>query len=449
MAASQINMLEGSLTKPLFQFAIPVALIGILQQMFNTADIMVLGRYVGTEALAAVGNNAPVIGVMVNLFLGISLGANVLIARRLGGRQLKEASGAVHTTVLMALLTGLFILVAGEILAGPLMVWMGVPEEVRAASEFYLRIYLLGMPGMTLYDFLSAIYRSHGNVRTPLLSLITASLVNITGNFLAVFLGFGLAGVVVATAVANYVSSGLLLRMLRYEHGVLHFYPGAVRIRWEDIREILRVGVPAGIQGMVFNLSNMVIQSAINSEGALAMAASAAAYVLEINSYPFIIAFGQAITTFTSQNFGAGNLKRCREVVRRGLCLNFLFTCGLIGLVFLAARPFLEIFGLQEEAVDLGVMRIHLIIGFYFLSTIYESLSASLRGFGNSLAPALAMLVGIVGTRLLWLATAYAANPTYRNIMYCYPLSWLAADVLIGALFWREMRKQRLTPGSP
>lgn len=331
-------MLEGSLTKPLFQFAIPVALIGILQQMFNTADIMVLGRYVGTEALAAVGNNAPVIGVMVNLFLGISLGANVLIARRLGGRQLKEASGAVHTTVLMALLTGLFILVAGEILAGPLMVWMGVPEEVRAASEFYLRIYLLGMPGMTLYDFLSAIYRSHGNVRTPLLSLITASLVNITGNFLAVFLGFGLAGVVVATAVANYVSSGLLLRMLRYEHGVLHFYPGAVRIRWEDIREILRVGVPAGIQGMVFNLSNMVIQSAINSEGALAMAASAAAYVLEINSYPFIIAFGQAITTFTSQNLGAGNLKRCREVVRRGLCLNFLFTCGLIGLVFLEAR---------------------------------------------------------------------------------------------------------------
>ena len=148
MAASQINMLEGSLTKPLFQFAIPVALIGILQQMFNTADIMVLGRYVGTEALAAVGNNAPVIGVMVNLFLGISLGANVLIARRLGGRQLKEASGAVHTTVLMALLTGLFILVAGEILAGPLMVWMGVPEEVRAASEFYLRMLMEKVTGM-------------------------------------------------------------------------------------------------------------------------------------------------------------------------------------------------------------------------------------------------------------------------------------------------------------
>ena len=299
---------------PIFQFAIPVAMIGILQQMFNTADIMVLGRFVGTEALAAVGNNAPVIGVLVNLFLGISLGANVLIARKLGGGRLKEASEAIHTTVLMAGLTGAFLsLLWVKSLRDPSWAGWGVPLEVREASELYLRVYLLGMPGMTLYDFLSAIYRSHGNVRTPLLSLVTASIVNIAGNLLAVFLGFGLAGVVTVTAIANYISSGLLLRLLRYEHGVLHFYPGAIRVRMEDIKEILRVGVPAGIQGMVFNFSNLVIQSAINSEGSLAMAASAAAYVLEINTYPFINAFGQAVTTFTSQNFGAGNIKRLFE----------------------------------------------------------------------------------------------------------------------------------------
>lgn len=443
MSRAQINMLEGSLVGPIFQFAIPVAMIGILQQMFNTADIMVLGRFVGTEALAAVGNNAPVIGVLVNLFLGISLGANVLIARKLGGGRLKEASEAIHTTVLMAGLTGLFILVVGEIFAGPLMGWMGVPLEVREASELYLRVYLLGMPGMTLYDFLSAIYRSHGNVRTPLLSLVTASIVNIAGNLLAVFLGFGLAGVVTVTAIANYISSGLLLRLLRYEHGVLHFYPGAIRVRMEDIKEILRVGVPAGIQGMVFNFSNLVIQSAINSEGSLAMAASAAAYVLEINTYPFINAFGQAVTTFTSQNFGAGNIKRCLNVVKKGLTLNFGFTCFLTVLVFLAARPFLEVFGLEPDAMELSMMRVHIIIGFYFLSSIYESLAASMRGFGNSLAPALGMLVSIVGTRMLWLATVYEADPTFRNIMWCYPLSWFAADVLIGGLFVREMGKQK------
>ena len=424
MSRAQINMLEGSLVGPIFQFAIPVAMIGILQQMFNTADIMVLGRFVGTEALAAVGNNAPVIGVLVNLFLGISLGANVLIARKLGGGRLKEASEAIHTTVLMAGLTGLFILVVGEIFAGPLMGWMGVPLEVREASELYLRVYLLGMPGMTLYDFLSAIYRSHGNVRTPLLSLVTASIVNIAGNLLAVFLGFGLAGVVTVTAIANYISSGLLLRLLRYEHGVLHFYPGAIRVRMEDIKEILRVGVPAGIQGMVFNFSNLVIQSAINT-------------------YPFINAFGQAVTTFTSQNFGAGNIKRCLNVVKKGLTLNFGFTCFLTVLVFLAARPFLEVFGLEPDAMELGMMRVHIIIGFYFLSSIYESLAASMRGFGNSLAPALGMLVSIVGTRMLWLATVYEADPTFRNIMWCYPLSWFAADVLIGGLFVREMGKQK------
>jgi putative MATE family efflux protein len=445
MSRSEIDMLHGSLTRPLFRFAVPVALIGILQQMFNTADILVLGRFVGTEALAAVGNNAPIIGILVNLFLGISLGANVLIARFLGGNRLKEASEAIHTTVLMAILTGLFILLVGEIFADPLMVWMDVPMEVRDASEHYLRIYLLGMPGMTLYDFFSAIYRSHGNVRTPLLALLTASIVNIVGNLAAVACGFGLTGVVAMTAIANYVSSGLLVRMLRHGHGVLRFYPGAIRVRMNDIREILRIGVPAGIQGMVFNLSNLVIQSAINSQGALAMAASAAAFVMEINTYPFIIAFGQAITTFTSQNYGAGNLKRCDEIVRKGMKLNFIFICILTGIVFLLARPFLGFFGLSEEGVELGMMRIHLIIGFYFLCTIYESLAASMRGFGNSLPPALAMLVSIVGSRLLWLYTAYAVNPTFRNIMYCYPISWIAADVLIGALFWKMKKDGKMS----
>lgn len=190
MSRAQINMLEGSLVGPIFQFAIPVAI-----DWYPAADVQYcryygLGPFCWDGGLAAVGNNAPVIGVLVNLFLGISLGANVLIARKLGGGRLKEASEAIHTTVLMAGLTGLFILVVGEIFAGPLMGWMGVPLEVREASELYLRVYLLGMPGMTLYDFLSAIYRSHGNVRTPLLSLVTASIVNIAGNLLAVFLGF-------------------------------------------------------------------------------------------------------------------------------------------------------------------------------------------------------------------------------------------------------------------
>ena len=431
MSRAQINMLEGSLVGPIFQFAIPVAMIGILQQMFNTADIMVLGRFVGTEALAAVGNNAPVIGVLVNLFLGISLGANVLIARKLGGGRLKEASEAIHTTVLMAGLTGLFILVVGEIFAGPLMGWMGVPLEVREASELYLRVYLLGMPGMTLYDFLSAIYRSHGNVRTPLLSLVTASIVNIAGNLLAVFLGFGLAGVVTVTAIANYISSGLLLRLLRYEHGVLHFYPGAIRVRMEDIKEILRVGVPAGIQGMVFNFSNLVIQSAINSLGTEAMAASAAGFIIEANTYCFVNGFSQATTTFVGQNYGARNLRRCFRITKVAFGVEAAFLLVVTVPVLFFSPELIRLFNGDPNVVTLGTKRLFYVAGTFYLNGIIDIISGSLRGYGYSLPPAVVVLVGICGVRITWLYTVFAAHRDFLVLMAAYPASWLVTAIVL------------------
>ena len=368
MRGSSIDMLHGPLTGGLFRFAIPVAFIGILQQMFNTADIFVLGRYVGTEALAAMGSNAPVIGLLVNLFLGLSLGANVLIARFMGGRRDKESMDAIHTSFLLGILTGLSILVLGEVMAVPVLQWLGVPPEIMDSAELYLRVFLLGMPGMTLYDFVSSIYRAHGNVRTPLLALLAASLFNVAADLAAVWLGTGLAGVVATTALANYVSSGLLIYMLRHGHGVLHLVPGAIRLHRPYVREILRVGLPAGVQGMVFNLANLVIQSAINSEGALAMAASAAAFVLECNTYPFLIGFGQAITTFTSQNYGAGNLARCRTVARRGTLLSFVSISILSGLVCLFAGPLLSLFGLTDAGLAIGKTRVWLVVGFYFVS---------------------------------------------------------------------------------
>ncbi len=435
MRGSSIDMLHGPLTGGLFRFAIPVAFIGILQQMFNTADIFVLGRYVGTEALAAMGSNAPVIGLLVNLFLGLSLGANVLIARFMGGRRDKESMDAIHTSFLLGILTGLSILVLGEVMAVPVLQWLGVPPEIMDSAELYLRVFLLGMPGMTLYDFVSSIYRAHGNVRTPLLALLAASLFNVAADLAAVWLGTGLAGVVATTALANYVSSGLLIYMLRHGHGVLHLVPGAIRLHRPYVREILRVGLPAGVQGMVFNLANLVIQSAINSEGALAMAASAAAFVLECNTYPFLIGFGQAITTFTSQNYGAGNLARCRTVARRGTLLSFVSISILSGLVCLFAGPLLSLFGLTDAGLAIGKTRVWLVVGFYFVSSIYESLSAALRGYGCSLPPALTMLVSICGVRLVWLATVYRAHPSFTYIMYCYPVSWTITAVLLVFLY--------------
>lgn len=434
-------MLHGSIMKPLFMFAIPVAFIGILQQMFNTVDILILGRFVGPETLAAVGNNAPVIGILVNLFLGISLGSNVVIAKLLGGRHLREASDAIHTALLLAVITGTLIMIVGELFSGPIMEWMGVPMEVRDESELYLRIFLLGMPGMTLYDFTSAIYRSRGNVRTPFMTLLTASIFNLIADIVVVALGGGLAGVVGTTVLSNYVSSGLLVYMLYEGHGILQLIPGALHLHGEYVHEILRIGIPAGIQGMVFSLSNLVIQAAINSEGALAMAASAAAYVIEMNTYPFLVAFGQAITTFVSQNYGAGNLPRCYAIAKRGFILNLLFISALSVAVFLGAPLFFTFFDLNEEGFGLALLRIHLIVGFYFLCAGYESYSAALRGFGNSLMPAIAMLISICGVRIVWIATVYAAMPTFRNIMYCYAASWVAADILIAFIYLRYRPK--------
>ena len=235
--------------------------------MFNTADIFVLGRYVGGTALSAVGNNMPIIGVLVTLFIGISLGANVVIARYLGGRHYKEASEAIHTTILLALFVGLLFLVVGELLVTPLMEHMGVPLEVRDDAALYLRVFLLGMPGMVMYDFTAAIYRSYGNVRMPLIMLFLASIFNIFADLLVVYWGWGLLGVVSTTVLANYLCSGLLLYMLRWHgHGVLHIFFGAIHWNWADVKEILRIGVPAGVQGMVFNFANVIIQYAINSQ---------------------------------------------------------------------------------------------------------------------------------------------------------------------------------------
>ncbi len=448
MASSRVEMLQGPLVGPLFKLAIPVALIGILQQMFNTADIFVLGRYVGGTALSAVGNNMPIIGVLVTLFIGISLGANVVIARYLGGRHYKEASEAIHTTILLALFVGLLFLVVGELLVTPLMEHMGVPLEVRDDAALYLRVFLLGMPGMVMYDFTAAIYRSYGNVRMPLIMLFLASVFNMIADLLVVYWGWGLLGVVSTTVLANYLCSGLLLYMLRWHgHGVLHIFFGAIHWNWADVKEILRIGVPAGVQGMVFNLANVIIQYAINSQGAEAMAATGVTLIFEFNTYPFVIAFGQAITTFTGQNYGAGNEKRCYDVVRYGTLLSIGFIVVLSLIAVLLAQPFLQFLDLDELTIAYGVDRVYMTIGLYFLCCVYESLSASMRGFGYSMAPAIAMTIGICGSRFLWLGTLYEAEPTFHMIMLMYPVSWLVADVMIGAMFFYMRRKRNIVMG--
>ena len=431
-----IDMLHGPIAGPMFLFALPLALTGILQQLFNTADVLVLGQYVGTNALAAVGNNSPIIGLLVNLFMGVSLGANVVIARFIGAHNLKETTRAVHTSFLLALILGFAVAVAGELMAEPMLRALSVPEEVMEPAALYLRIYLLGMPAIGLYNFESAIYRSRGDTQTPLKALAVASLLNIAGNLAAVLLlDWGIAGVAAATSLANYVSAWMLYHSLCHEHGIIRIEPGAIRMIGPYAREILRIGLPAGIQGMVFSLSNLVIQAAINSLGAEVMAASAAAFIIEINIYVFLIAFGQSITTFVSQNYGAGNLPRCRQVTRVGMQVGMVVIVLLSGSACLLADHLLVFFNDVASIIEIGRIRVFYIVGFYAVCVFIEGFSGAMRGYGYSLPPALLMLATVCGVRIVWIYTVFAAEPTFRNIMVCYPISWTITAVLLAGIY--------------
>ncbi|TYZ27194.1 MATE family efflux transporter [Selenomonas caprae] len=429
-------MLHGPIAGPMFLFALPLALTGILQQLFNTADVLVLGQYVGTNALAAVGNNSPIIGLLVNLFMGVSLGANVVIARFIGAHNLKETTRAVHTSFLLALILGFAVAVAGELMAEPMLRALAVPDEVMEPAALYLRIYLLGMPAIGLYNFESAIYRSRGDTQTPLKALAVASLLNIVGNLAAVLLlDWGIAGVAAATSLANYVSAWMLYHSLCHEHGIIRIEPGAIRMIGPYAREILRIGLPAGIQGMVFSLSNLVIQAAINSLGAEVMAASAAAFIIEINIYVFLIAFGQSITTFVSQNYGAGNLPRCRQVTRVGMQVGMVVIVLLSGSACLLADHLLAFFNDVASIIEIGRIRVFYIVGFYAVCVFIEGFSGAMRGYGYSLPPALLMLATVCGVRIVWIYTVFAAKPTFRNIMVCYPISWTITAALLAGIY--------------
>ena len=434
-------MLHGPLVKPMVLFALPLALTGILQQLFNTADVLVLGQFVGTTALAAVGNNSPIIGLLVNLFMGVSLGANVVIARFIGAHNLKETTQAVHTSFLLALILGVAMAVLGELMAAPMLQALGVPAEVMPSAELYLRVYLLGMPAMGLYNFESAIFRSRGDTQTPLKALAVASVLNIVLNLAAVtVVDWGIAGVAAATAISSYVSAWMLYDNLCHAQGIIRIEPGAIRMISSYAKEILRIGVPAGIQGMVFSLSNLVIQAAINSLGEEVMAASASAFIIEINIYVFLVAFGQTVTTFVSQNYGAGNLPRCRKVTNVGMQVAMAVIVALSGMACLFSDELLALFNGAAAVIEIGRIRVWYIVGFYFVCVFIEGLSGAMRGYGYSLPPALLMLGTVCGVRIVWIYTVFAANPSFKTIMLCYPISWTATAVLL-VVIYRFYRK--------
>ena len=442
-------MLEGSLWDKIIVFALPIALTGILEQMFNAADVAVLGRFVGTEAMAAVGNNVPIVGLIVTLFLGLSLGANVVIVQYIGARHLKEASRAVHTALALSILAGIGVALLGELFAAPLLSLLDVPDAVMPLAELYLRVFLMGMPFMSVYNFASAILRSHGDTGTPLIALLAASALNVVLDLgFVLVLGLGADGVAWGTVLSYLVAASLLIRALRREEGVLRLDFRLLRVRRHHAKRIFVIGMPAAVQGMVFCFANLVIQAALNSLGAEVMAASAAAFTIEINMYCVIAAFQQACTTFVSQNYGAGNLPRCREVTRWSLRLNIIAMLVLGALILLFMRSLLRIFNGDPAVVEIGVIRIVYVVVPEIFAVFIDIFSGSMRGYGYSLMPAVVTLVCICGVRLSWVWLVFPHCPTFETLMVIYPISWAVTSLCIYFLYrfyLKHLKVMRLT----
>ncbi len=441
---SRMDMINGSLGDKIIKYALPLAVTGVLQQLFNAADLAVVGQFSGKEAMAAVGGNAPVIGLLVNLFVGISLGSNVIIARSIGQGDKETITKTVHTSIVMALLGGALLTILGEFFAPGVVNMLDVPGEVYPMAVKYLRIYLAGMPVIMLYNFEAAIFRSCGDTRTPLVALVISGVLNVILNlFFVLELGMDVDGVATATVLSNLVSSVILFVALVRTKQAIRVEPKKLRVHGDVLGEMLKIGVPAGVQGMIFSFANIIIQSAVNSLGTTVMAASSAAYNLEIFAYYIMNSFGQACTTFVGQNYGAGKGERCRRVLKLCQMQSLFSTAAASGLILLFSRQLLGIFNTDPEVIAAGQIRLAYIFFAYLFSFAQEGLSGYLRGFGVSFIPAACSVVGICGVRLVWIFTVFRQIPSFSTIMQVYPLSLgvTAVAILTVTLFVKPSRR--------
>ena len=438
----QIDMIHGPLAGKLLVFAIPLMLSSILQLLFNAADVIVVGRWSGKEALAAVGSNTSLINLMVNLFVGFSVGTNVVVARDLGAGREEDVRDSVHTSIALSLVSGVVLMGLGLLLSRQMLELMGSPEDVIGLAAVYLRIYFCGMPGNMIYNFGAAILRAQGDTKRPLYFLTAAGIINVILNlvFVIVF-HMDVAGVALATIISQYVSAILVLLTLMRDKGPLRVDLRALRLDMKVVRRILQVGLPAGFQGMVFSISNVVIQSSINSFGSTVVAGSAASSNIEGFVYAGMNAFYQTALTFTSQNYGACECKRVDRIM--GLCLLY---SGLIGLVlgnlaYLFGYPLGSIYAPgQEEVIAQAVDRLSICCTTYFLCGLMDTQVGVLRGIGYSVVPMIVSLVGSCALRLLWVATIFQLNRTPEMLYLSYPVSWAitAATHFVFFLFIRK-----------
>lgn len=431
----KLDMLNGSIWNKLPVFALPIAATGILEQLFNASDIAIVGNFAQTDktaAVAAVGANSPIIGLILNLFIGIALGANVVIANAIGRDDRQTVQKAVHTSMVVSVIGGVLVAIIGELIAEPLLTVLNVPDDVLELALLYLRIYFLGMPVILLYNFEAAIFRSIGETKMPLIALTLSGILNVLLNlFFVIVLKMSVNGVATATVLANVVSAGILYIKLVKSDKYIKVEFKKLRIDGKVFAKIMQIGLPAGIQSAVFAVANIVIQGAINSLGTVVIAASSAAFNIEIIAYNVMNSFSQACTTFVGQNFGANKIDRCKKTLFLCLIEDAIASGTAILIVLITGKFLLSIFNNNPEVIEIGYTRLVIIFIAYIFSMLYEVMSGYLRGFGFSLVPAILTTIGVCVLRIIWINTVFPANRTFVTIMTAYPVSLATTAVLI------------------
>lgn len=444
----EMNMCEGPLAGKMLIFTIPLMFSGILQLLFNAADTIVVGQYAGKEALAAVGSTSSLINLLVNLFMGLSVGANILVSRYYGAGKEDDIQDTVHSSLTFAVIAGVILAVIGNVFAKPLLHLMGSPEDVIDLAAIYIKIYFAGMPVIMLYNYGASILRAIGDTKRPLYYLLTAGVVNVVLNLIFVIaFDMSVAGVALATVISQCISVGLLLRCMYKMDGCCQLHPEKLGIRKEKLLLLLRHGLPAGLQGSVFSFSNVLIQSSINSFGSVAMAGASAAANLEGFVYTAMNSFQQTALCFTSQNLGGGKYDRIGKIFRNSLLM--VTTVGIVmgGGSYLLGKYLLRIYSQDAEVIAFGLTRMRWIALPYFLCGIMDTLVGMLRGLGYAIVPMFVSIIGACGFRILWIATVFASNHSLDVLYNSYPISWImtgGTHMICYLFIWHKMHK-RLT----
>ena len=421
----EIDMCHGPLLGKILRFSIPLMCSGILQLLFNAADIVVVGQFTGSDALAAVGSTGPLNNLIVNIFMGLSIGSSIIVARYYGAQDWKNVKDVVHTSMLVSALAGLALIAIGELLARPLLELMGTPENVLDQAVLYMRIIFAGMPALMIYNFGAAILRAVGDTQRPLIFLLIAGIINVALNlFFVIVLHMGVAGVALATVISQCVSAVLVVLCLIRSDSHYKLYLKELKISKDKLLQIIQVGLPAGIQGAVFSISNVLIQSSINSFGSIAVAGNTAASNIEGFVYTSMNALYQASLSFTSQNIGAKKLNRIVPILIRCLGAVAVVGVGLSAIIVLLGNTLLGIYSSEPEVIQFGIGRISVVCVTYFLCGMMDVACGSIRGMGYSVIPTLVSLGGACGLRILWIYTIFAANRTLFTLYLSYPITW-------------------------